>query len=630
MTGAENLYDREGARRRKSEKRVTGGVKQHKHRHKLKHRFQFIKTLGRGTYGKVKLATEIETGEQVAIKSIPKSKIENADDLRRIRQEIQIMSALDHPHIISIKEVFESKEKIVLVMEYASGGELYDYINSDKLTAEEARRFFQQVASAVHYCHKNNIVHRDLKLENLLLDENHNVKIADFGLSSVFDHNNLLYTYCGSPLYASPEIVNGLPYHGPEVDCWSLGVVLYAMTYKTMPFLGGDFNELRQQISEGDYYEPSNPSDASDLIHWMLRVDPKRRANIEDIYHHPWVCGDTLDVPPPEVRGTRVLPMSSRLQQQLSSDTDGLSSDSDVEVNYRHKKTKQPKSILKNNCKHRADKTSTEASGVTESSVVDHHTPAAISTEDDNRKHESANIDQTRHSSAKPKRSILKQTRKHSGTDSGLDINETGHDINVDLLTVESLEKEFGILTTSNKRDSGFDQDFALLGAQASGFQELADELEKKTSELSAKIGESDLNGISKRHSKGKYSVVMEMWESIYCASNLNNDDEDDAILKEEPSSPSSGNSSASSSEDLLDILDTDEFKTKAESRHKSGHRVTYRMFETNEITTVSSKDGKVHTRLQGHRSTSDTLLGMEDEMRDVLRRALKISESLM
>ena len=370
----------------------------------------------------------------------------------------------------------------------------------------------------------------------------------------------------------------------------------------------------------------------------MLRVDPKKRATIEDIYHHPWVCGDTLDVPPPEVRGTRVLPMSSRLQQQLSEDTDGVSSDSDVEVTYRHKNSKQDvevtyrrkhtqlKSILKNGCKHssKTDNTSSE-SRFPESSTENNSPPVAIPSDGETRHEESANKDQTKHSSSKPKRSILKQSHKCSGTDSGLDINETEPDINVDLMTVESLEKEFGIFTTTgsgNKRDSGFDQDLTL-GAQACGFQQLADELEKKTAEFSAKLSESDMNGISKRHSKGKYSVVMEMWDSIYRTSSMNNDED-------EPTSPCSGNSSASSSEDLLDILDTDEFKTKTESRHKNSHRVAYRVCETNEITTISTKDGRVH-RFQGHhRSTSDTLLGMEDEMRDVLRRALKISESLL
>ncbi|XP_010146232.1 PREDICTED: NUAK family SNF1-like kinase 2, partial [Eurypyga helias] len=158
----------------------------------------------------------------VAIKSIRKDKIKDEQDLVHIRREIEIMSSLNHPHIIAVHEVFENSSKIVIVMEYASKGDLYDYISErQRLTEQEARHFFRQVVSAVYYCHKNGIVHRDLKLENILLDANGNIKIADFGLSNVYQQDKLLQTYCGSPLYASPEIINGRPYKGPEVGCAS-------------------------------------------------------------------------------------------------------------------------------------------------------------------------------------------------------------------------------------------------------------------------------------------------------------------------------------------------------------------------------------------------------------------------
>ncbi|KAI3370093.1 hypothetical protein L3Q82_024892 [Scortum barcoo] len=264
-------------------------VKRHHHKHNLKHRYEFLETLGKGTYGKVKKAKE-RSGRLVAIKSIRKEKIKDEQDLVHIRREIEIMSTLCHPHIITIYEVFENKDKIVIVMEYASRGDLYDYISDKRNISErEARHFFRQIVSAVHYCHQNGIVHRDLKLENILLDGNGNVKIADFGLSNLYHGDEYLQTFCGSPLYASPEIVNGRPYRGPEVDTWSLGVLLYTMVHGTMPFDGHNHKTLVQQISTGNYRKPNNPSDACGLIRWMLMVNPERRATIEEIAGHWWL-----------------------------------------------------------------------------------------------------------------------------------------------------------------------------------------------------------------------------------------------------------------------------------------------------------------------------------------------------
>uniref|UniRef100_A0AAY5F0B8 non-specific serine/threonine protein kinase n=1 Tax=Electrophorus electricus TaxID=8005 RepID=A0AAY5F0B8_ELEEL len=261
-------------------------VKRHHHKHNLKHRYEFKETLGKGTYGKVKKAVD-RSGRMVAIKSIRKENIKDEQDLMHIRREIEIMSSLNHPYIITIYEVFENKDKIVIVMEYASRGDLFEYISERQISERESRHFFRQIVSAVHYCHRNGIVHRDLKLENILLDSNKD--IADFGLSNLFRRGEYLQTYCGSPLYASPEIVNGRPYKGPEVDSWSLGVLLYTLVHGTMPFDGLDYKSLVRQISTGDYHKPAKPSDACGLIRWMLMVNPERRATLEEIASHWWL-----------------------------------------------------------------------------------------------------------------------------------------------------------------------------------------------------------------------------------------------------------------------------------------------------------------------------------------------------
>lgn len=298
-------------------------VKRHHHKHNLKHRYEFLETLGKGTYGKVKKARE-RSGRLVAIKSIRKEKIKDEQDLVHIRREIEIMSSLCHPHIITIYEVFENKDKIVIVMEYASRGDLYDYICEKRnLTEREARHFFRQIVSAVHYCHQNGIVHRDLKLENILLDGSGNVKIADFGLSNLFHGDEFLQTFCGSPLYASPEIVNGRPYRGPEVDTWSLGVLLYTLVHGSMPFDGCNHKALVQQISTGNYRKPKKPSDACGLIRWMLMVNPERRATIEEIAGHWWL---NWGYQQPLLSETKTIPVEQTPDSPTGAHTNGLAS----------------------------------------------------------------------------------------------------------------------------------------------------------------------------------------------------------------------------------------------------------------------------------------------------------------
>ncbi|KAL3981579.1 Protein kinase domain family protein [Acanthocheilonema viteae] len=303
----------------------------------IKHRFEITKKLGSGTYGKVSLAYDHKTEREVALKLIKKSAIENKQDLVRIRREIRIMSALNHPNIIQIFEVFENRDKIILVMEYASGGELYDYVSTfGSLPEPEARRIFRQITSAILYCHKHKVAHRDLKLENILLDANNNAKIADFGLSNYFSDKALLNTFCGSPLYASPEIINGTPYRGPEVDCWSLGILLYTLVYGSMPFDGRDFNRMVRQIKRGAYFEPDTPSTASMLIRNMLRVNPERRADIDEIASHWWLNLDENMPVIQELPENQIIdhtPLTDRAETMIVQD---LADEADVFMDFGH------------------------------------------------------------------------------------------------------------------------------------------------------------------------------------------------------------------------------------------------------------------------------------------------------
>jgi len=247
-------------------------------------------TLGVGTFGKVKIGEHQLTGHKVAIKILNRQKIKNLDVVGKIRREIQNLKLFRHPHIIKLYQVISTPTDIFMIMEYVSGGELFDYIvKHGKLKEHEARRFFQQIISGVDYCHRHMVVHRDLKPENLLLDSNLHVKIADFGLSNMMMDGEFLRTSCGSPNYAAPEVISGKLYAGPEVDVWSCGVILYALLCGTLPFDDEHVPTLFRKIKSGVFPIPDylNKSVVNLLCH-MLQVDPMKRANIEDVKKHEW------------------------------------------------------------------------------------------------------------------------------------------------------------------------------------------------------------------------------------------------------------------------------------------------------------------------------------------------------
>ncbi|KAM5581327.1 SNF1-related protein kinase catalytic subunit alpha KIN10 [Rosa sericea] len=267
--------------------------------------YKLGKTLGIGSFGKVKIAEHALTGHKVAIKILNRRKIKNMEMEEKVRREIKILRLFMHPHIIRLYEVIETPSDIYVVMEYVKSGELFDYIvEKGRLQEDEARNFFQQIISGVEYCHRNMVVHRDLKPENLLLDSKCNVKIADFGLSNIMRDGHFLKTSCGSPNYAAPEVISGKLYAGPEVDVWSCGVILYALLCGTLPFDDENIPNLFKKIKGGIYTLPSHLSPgARDLIPRMLVVDPMKRMTIPEIRQHPWFQAHLpryLAVPPPD------------------------------------------------------------------------------------------------------------------------------------------------------------------------------------------------------------------------------------------------------------------------------------------------------------------------------------------
>ncbi|XP_056156714.1 serine/threonine-protein kinase MARK2 isoform X2 [Lampris incognitus] len=252
--------------------------------------YRLLKTIGKGNFAKVKLARHVLTGKEVAVKIIDKTQL-NSSSLQKLFREVRIMKLLNHPNIVKLFEVIETEKTLYLVMEYASGGEVFDYLVAHgRMKEKEARAKFRQIVSAVQYCHQKCIVHRDLKAENLLLDADMNIKIADFGFSNEFTLGNKLDTFCGSPPYAAPELFQGKKYDGPEVDVWSLGVILYTLVSGSLPFDGQNLKELRERVLRGKYRIPFYMStDCENLLKKFLILNPSKRGSLEQIMRDRWM-----------------------------------------------------------------------------------------------------------------------------------------------------------------------------------------------------------------------------------------------------------------------------------------------------------------------------------------------------
>ena len=280
-----------------STKDIKENINNHKKNEKNKEyskkigNYVLLSEIGTGTFSKVAKAFHIITEKEVAVKILQKDKIKDDIDIERILREMEILKKLIHPNICQLYETYSTVHNFYLMMEHITGGDLFDFItNNNYLSEKQSCKFFRQLISVIEYLNELGISHRDIKPENILLDNEHqNIKLIDFGLSNYFTEKKLLKSSCGSPCYASPEMLSGKPYLGITTDLWSAGIVLYSMLVGSLPFDDQELYELYKQINLGKFYLPSTLSlEAIDLLKRILNVDPKKRIGLEGIKEHKW------------------------------------------------------------------------------------------------------------------------------------------------------------------------------------------------------------------------------------------------------------------------------------------------------------------------------------------------------
>ena len=282
--------------------------------------YKYGRLIGQGAFGKVNLGLNILTGRVVAIKSFNKSNINsNSENMKKILYETNLMKKLNHPNITRILELFEDKEYILIIMEYINGGNLFSFLKKRRKVSEKTAKFlFKQVILGIKYMHKQNIVHRDIKLENILIDLNNNIKICDFGIGRVLSSpDQLLYDQCGTPMYIAPEILLSSKEKGYKpfpVDIWSSGIALYILLSGSLPFSfkngksvsieesekneNNNTEELQFSIINSEPKHIENISDeARDLLKGLLNKNPDKRLNCDEILSHKWLkdVNDNLD-----------------------------------------------------------------------------------------------------------------------------------------------------------------------------------------------------------------------------------------------------------------------------------------------------------------------------------------------
>ncbi|XP_039131424.1 CBL-interacting serine/threonine-protein kinase 4-like [Dioscorea cayenensis subsp. rotundata] len=255
-------------------------------------KYELGRVLGRGTFAKVYHARALSDGTNVAIKVLDKPEAVCSGMAPRILREVSAMSRLSHPNIVRLHEVMATKSKIYLVMEHARGGELFARISRrGRLPEPMARRYFQQLVSALRFCHARGVSHRDVKPQNLLLDRDGNLKISDFGLSALPEHvkDGLLHTACGTPAYTAPEVIRRKGYDGAKADAWSCGVILFVLLAGFLPFDDANLPLMYRKIQKRDYeFPPWFPPSAKRVVFRLLDPNPETRLTIEGVMELPW------------------------------------------------------------------------------------------------------------------------------------------------------------------------------------------------------------------------------------------------------------------------------------------------------------------------------------------------------
>lgn len=258
----------------------------------LMERYEVGKLLGQGNFAKVYQAKDIKNGQTVAIKVIDKEKTLKAGLNEQIKREISVMKLVSHPNVLQLYEVMATKSKIYIVLEYAKGGELFNKVAKGRLKEDIARWIFQQLISALDCCHRRGVYHRDLKLENLLIDEDGSLKVSDFGLSALSEsthQDGLLHTICGTPAYVAPEVINRKGYDGAKADIWSCGVILFVLLAGHLPFQSSNLMEMYKKITRADYRCPNwFPPEVRKLLTKILEPNPNDRIPITKILENPW------------------------------------------------------------------------------------------------------------------------------------------------------------------------------------------------------------------------------------------------------------------------------------------------------------------------------------------------------